>query len=65
MYEKRPWLAHYGNVPASLSYPEGSIYSMIAEDARRHPGLPALEFLGRWTSKAGLLARADAMSREE
>jgi long-chain acyl-CoA synthetase len=63
MYEKRPWLAHYGKVPASLSYPQGSIYSMIAEDTRRHPDMPALEFLGRRTSKAGLLARVDAMSR--
>jgi long-chain acyl-CoA synthetase len=63
MYETKPWLAHYGKVPATLSYPEGSIYSMFAEDARRHPDLPALKFMGATTRKGELLRTVDALSR--
>ncbi len=63
MYERKPWFAFYGEVPRSLDYPEGSIYGMIAADAARHPGVTALEFLGRRTTKAALLRRVDAMSR--
>jgi long-chain acyl-CoA synthetase len=63
MYESRPWLAHYGPTPASLAYPELSIYGMLKADAERHPGIAALEFMGRSCSKARLLQRIDAASR--
>ena len=63
MYEKRPWLAHYGETPASLDYPESSIFGMLASDALRHPKAPALEFMGRTSSKARLLERVARMSR--
>jgi long-chain acyl-CoA synthetase len=63
MYESKPWLAHYGNVPASLQYPESSIYGLLAADAARYPRLPALEFMGASCSKARLMERIDRMSR--
>ena len=63
MYEARPWLAHYGSVPARLDYPEGSAFGMLEADAKRYPGLKALEFMGRSTSKAALLERVVATSR--
>jgi long-chain acyl-CoA synthetase len=63
MYEARPWLSHYGSVPACLDYPEDSAFGMLEADARRYPGLKALEFMGRSTSKASLLERVVATSR--
>ena len=33
----RPWLRFYGDVPASLSYPEITLYEALAVSARRTP----------------------------
>jgi long-chain acyl-CoA synthetase len=63
MYESRPWLAHYGDTPASLEYPRSSIYGMLEADANRNPGIAALEFMGRTISKRALLERVRLMSR--
>ena len=63
MYESKPWLAHYGRTPPTLEYPELSIFGMLKADAERHPGIAALEFMGRKTSKARLLERVVGMSR--
>ena len=47
--DERPWLRSYPDgVPASLQpRPEGSLYAMLADSARRHPDAPALAFFGR------------------
>ena len=63
MYETRPWLAHYGKTPASLDYPKLSLFGMLAADAVRHPGIAALKFMGRTSSKARLLERVVGASR--
>jgi long-chain acyl-CoA synthetase len=63
MYESKPWLAHYGAAPASLEYPESSVFGMLAADAVRLPKVAALKFMGRTTSKAALLDRVIHMSR--
>jgi len=63
MYESKPWLARYGQVPAALDYPASSIFGMLESDARRNPSLPALKFMGAAISKGRLLERVAAMSR--
>ena len=63
MYEARPWLAHNGAVPATLDYPDSSIFGLLEADLRKHPRLPALVFMGRTTTKARLLERITLMSR--
>jgi long-chain acyl-CoA synthetase len=63
MYDSKPWLAHYGRTPSTLDYPELSIFGMLKADAERHPGIAALEFMRRSTSKARLLDRIVLMSR--
>jgi len=64
MYETKPWLAHYDpTCPPTLDYPALSLFGMMRADAERHPGLPALEFMGRGSSKAELLDRVAAASR--
>jgi long-chain acyl-CoA synthetase len=63
MYESKPWVAHYGGVPPTLEYPDATIFGMLKADAARLPEVPALEFMGRTTSKARLLERVVGMSR--
>lgn len=45
----RPWIARYPDgVPASVApIPEGNLYGLLADAARRHPDRPALAWFGR------------------
>src|SRR5438094_464967 len=46
MSEHRPWFASYpeGVAHSLAPYPERSLYSILDESARRHPGAPAIAF---------------------
>jgi long-chain acyl-CoA synthetase len=63
MYESKPWLSHYGKVPAALEYPDASMFGMLKSDAERNPAIPALSFMGRTIDKEALLGRVVRMSR--
>jgi len=41
-----PWLAHYGDVPATLEYPRISLYEAVRRSAEAHPGATATTFSG-------------------
>jgi long-chain acyl-CoA synthetase len=41
----RPWLRHYGAVPATLDYPASTLYAMLAAVAARTPDAVAYDFL--------------------
>ena len=55
----RPWLRFYGDVPASLSYPEITLYEALAASAGRTPESIAYDFLGVTATYAELLASVD------
>ncbi|HVP66248.1 MAG TPA: AMP-binding protein [Anaeromyxobacteraceae bacterium] len=59
MYEKRPWLAAYGNVPAELAYPDVTLYEALRRTAERVPDAIAWEFFGRRATYRELLANVD------
>ena len=59
MSDDRPWLRHYGSVPASLDYPEGSLYDAVAASARRTPDAVACDFFGRKFTYRELLRDID------
>ena len=63
MYEKQPWLNHYGETPASLDYPPISMYAMLKRDCEKHPETDGLVFFGKTTLRKSLLGRIDNMSR--
>jgi long-chain acyl-CoA synthetase len=46
MYEARPWLRFYGAVPATLDYPETSMYGAIVRTVESKPDSIAYDFLG-------------------
>jgi long-chain acyl-CoA synthetase len=55
----RPWLRFYGDVPASLSYPEITLYEALAASAQRTPESIAYDFLGVTATYADMLASVD------
>jgi long-chain acyl-CoA synthetase len=55
----RPWLRYYGKVPASLDYPEVTLYEAVAATARRLPETVAWDFLGTTSTYRRLLADID------
>jgi long-chain acyl-CoA synthetase len=69
--EDRPWLASYPpDVPHSLApFPEKSLYSLLADSAKRFPDRPAVAFwlpgapMGKTLSYAQLLKQVDQFSR--
>ncbi|HXX83626.1 MAG TPA: AMP-binding protein [Casimicrobiaceae bacterium] len=59
MYEKRPWLRYYGEVPATLAYPDQTLYEALAATARRVPRSVAWDFFGTKSTYAELLLTVD------
>jgi len=46
MYETKPWLKFYDNVPASIEYPRCSMYRAVMNTVKRFPDAIAYDFLG-------------------
>ncbi len=47
MGESRPWLRFYGNVPATIDYPQVTLYEAVMRTVQRTPDAVAFDFLGR------------------
>ena len=58
-----PWLAYYGNTPASLDYPHVTMYQLLAQTAAKYPKSTAYVFMGKETSYTAFLKRIDAAAR--
>lgn len=52
----RPWLAHYGGLPADIEVPDATMYELVARTAGQHAERTALVYLGRRISYRELLA---------
>ena len=58
-----PWLAYYGNTPASLDYPHKTMYEMLADAAHRYPDSTAYIFQGKHTSYTAFMKRIEAAAK--
>ena len=58
-----PWLKYYGNTPATLNYPQKTMYQLLRETARQHPANVAYTFQGKQTTYAQFMKRIDATAR--
>ena len=58
-----PWLAYYGNTPASLDYPHLTMYQMLAQTASKYPKQTAYVFMGKETSYADFMKRIEAAAK--
>lgn len=47
MHKKRPWLKHYGDIPATIDYPRTSLYETLMQSVARHSEKIAWDFFGR------------------
>src|SRR5574344_1511490 len=46
MYEQKPWLKYYGNVPHSIDYPRVTMYEALLQTAREKADALAYDFMG-------------------
>ena len=44
-----PWLAFYGNTPATLKYPNKTMFALLSDAARQYPSAIAHTFMGKAT----------------
>ena len=58
-----PWTAFYGSTPASLTYPQKTMYGMVHDTALQYPDQTAYIFMGKKTSYRAFLKRIDAAAR--
>jgi long-chain acyl-CoA synthetase len=56
MYEQKPWLKHYGNVPPTIDYPRVTMYEALLKTVAKYPDSIAYDFLG-YTSTYSHFAR--------
>jgi long-chain acyl-CoA synthetase len=59
MPETHPWQRFYGRVPATLVYPEVTLYEALADTARRVPDAIAWDFFGTESSYRRLVVDVD------
>ncbi len=52
-----PWMAHYGDMPASLTYPDTTMYQQLIATADRYGDKPAYVFMGKTTCYSQLIRR--------
>ena len=50
MYEKKPWLKFYGDVPVSIDYPRISIHEALMRSVEKDPNSIAYDFIGTRSS---------------
>ena len=58
-----PWLAYYGNTPATIDYPRKTMYQMVTQTARKYPQNIAYSFMGKQTTFAEFSQRIDAAAK--
>ena len=58
-----PWLAYYGSTPASIDYPDQTMYQLLTETAAKYPGQTAYIFQGKKTTFAQFMTRIDAAAK--
>lgn len=59
MYELKPWLKHYGNVPHTINYPRVTMYEALAQTAQEKPDSLAYDFLGYTSSYRRFMTEID------
>ena len=60
---RSPWVQHYGRVPASLSYSDGSLWEAVFESAEKYPDTPALNYFGKTIAYTALREKIERCAR--
>lgn len=44
MYDQKPWLKFYGDIPATLDYPRVTLYEALMQSVKRNPDEIAYDY---------------------
>jgi long-chain acyl-CoA synthetase len=59
MYEQKPWLKFYGNVPETIDYPRVTMYEALKQTARDNPESVAYDFMGYTSTYSKFMSEID------
>jgi long-chain acyl-CoA synthetase len=59
MYEQKPWLKFYGNVPETIDYPRVTMYEALRQTARAKPDAIAYDFMGYTSTYSKFISEID------
>jgi long-chain acyl-CoA synthetase len=59
MYEQKPWLKFYGNVPETIDYPRVTMYEALKQTARDNPESVAYDFMGYTSTYRKFMSEID------
>ena len=59
MYEQKPWLKFYGNVPETIDYPRVTMYEALKQTARDNPKSVAYDFMGYTSTYSKFMSAID------
>ncbi len=59
MYEQKPWLRFYQNVPQTIDYPRVTMYEALSQTAREKPDAIAYDFLGTTSTYRKFISEID------
>jgi hypothetical protein len=45
IYDQKPWLASYGDIPASMNYPRVTMVEALMQSVARNPDTIAYDFM--------------------
>ena len=60
---KTPWIAHLGDVPATLDYFQGSMFEAVQKIAEAYPNHIAFDFMGKSTTYKELVKNIEQCAR--
>lgn len=60
---KAPWLDQLGDIPATLTYSDGTMYEKLAVTAAKYPGKIAFDFMGKHTTYKQLIDKVNECAR--
>lgn len=60
---EKPWLAHFGSIPAELHVPENSMYERVRDTAEKYPDYQALDYMGKCFTFAQFIDMVDASAK--
>ena len=58
-----PWTKFYGSTPATIDYPQTTMYQQVAAAAKKYPENIAYSFMGKQTEFKTFLSRIDAAAK--
>ncbi len=58
-----PWTSYYGSTPATLDYPQKTMYQLLRQTARQYPQNTAYIFQGKKTSYKVFMEKIDAAAK--